>query len=334
MFTLKRLVFFAATGILLFVGWFYYHVNSTVLMPNVPYEFSIKAGSSLKNVARQLTNAGVLSDAWSFILLSRIMGHASSLKAGKYKLSENTSPIRLLEYITEGDFKQSKIKFIEGWTFSQLRKTLNEHPEIKHDTAKLSDQDILQLIGANETVAEGLFFPDTYYFEHDSSDVVILKQAYGIMQDKLAAEWATATKNNLPLENPYQALILASIIEKETGKDTDRDTISGVFINRLRSGMLLQTDPTIIYGLGEQFDGNLRKEDLLKDHEYNTYIRAGLPPTPIALPGLASIKAALNPAKTDALYFVAKGNGESHFSSNLADHNRAVAKYQKIINKQ
>ena len=148
------------------------------------------------------------------------------------------------------------------------------------------------------------------------------------MKNNLASAWAAANRD-LPFDTPYQALILASIIEKETGKDTDRDTIAGVFINRLRSGMLLQTDPTVIYGIGEKFDGNLRKKDLQKDHEYNTYTRPGLPPTPIAMPGMASIKAALNPAKTDALYFVAKGNGESHFSNNLAEHNRAVAKYQK-----
>ncbi|TDI82249.1 MAG: endolytic transglycosylase MltG [Betaproteobacteria bacterium] len=328
MYMLKRLVLLGLTGILLFTGWFLYHVNTAVHIPVAPYEFSIKSGSNLRSVASQLANAGVLPDAWSFILLSRVMGHASSLKAGDYKLSENTSPLRLLEYITEGDINQSEIKFIEGRTFRQMRKTLNEHPSIQHDTAKLSDQDILQLIGARETVAEGLFFPDTYYFVQGSSDTEILKQAYRVMQNNLASAWATATRD-LPLENSYQALILASIIEKETGKDADRVTIAGVFINRLRSGMLLQTDPTIIYGLGEKFDGNLRKKDLQTDHEYNTYTRPGLPPTPISMPGLASIQAALNPAKTDALYFVAKGNGESHFSSNLPDHNRAVAKYQK-----
>jgi len=326
--TLKRLVLLVSIGSLLFSGWLFYHVNAPVHIPTVPYEFSIKSGSSLRNVASQLADAGILSDAWSFVLLSRVMGHASSLKAGNYKLSEDASPLQLLKYITEGDVNQSEIKFIEGRTFRQLRKTLNEHPAIQHDTAKLSDQDILQLIGAGETVAEGLFFPDTYYFVQDSSDIAILKQAYHIMQNNLASAWTAANKDS-PLESPYQALILASIIEKETGKDADRDTIAGVFVNRLRAGMLLQTDPTVIYGLGEKFDGNLRKKDLLKDQEYNTYTRPGLPPTPIAMPGLASIRAALNPAKTDALYFVAKGNGESHFSNNLADHNRAVAKYQK-----
>ena len=328
--TLKRFVLLISIGVFLFAGWLYFYVNTPAQLPTVPYEFSIKSGSSLTNVGKQLAEAGVLPDAWSFVLLSRVMGHDSSLKAGNYKLSENTSPIRLLEIITEGDVNvnQIEIRFIEGWTFRQFKKTLNEHPGIQHDTAELSDQDILQLIGANETVAEGLFFPDTYYVVEGSSDTVILKQAYHIMKNNLASAWAAANRD-LPFDTPYQALILASIIEKETGKDTDRDTIAGVFINRLRSGMLLQTDPTVIYGIGEKFDGNLRKKDLQKDHEYNTYTRPGLPPTPIAMPGLASIKAALNPAKTDALYFVAKGNGESHFSNNLAEHNRAVAKYQK-----
>lgn len=328
--TLKRIVLLISIGVFLLAGWLYFYVNAPVQLPAIPYEFSIKSGSSLTNVTKQLAKAGVLPDAWSFVLLSRVMGHDASLKAGNYKLSENTSPIRLLEIITEGDVNvnQVEIRFIEGWTFRQFRKTLNEHAGIQHDTAKLSDQDILQLIGANETAAEGLFFPDTYYVVEGSSDTVILKQAYQIMQNNLASVWATANKD-LPFDTSYQALILASIIEKETGKDTDRDTIAGVFINRLRLGMLLQTDPTVIYGIGEKFDGNLRKKDLRKDHKYNTYTRPGLPPTPIAMPGLSSIKAALNPAKTDALYFVAKGNGESYFSKNLAEHNRAVAKYQK-----
>tara|TARA_B100000686_G_scaffold211552_1_gene218434 strand:+ start:4152 stop:4937 length:786 start_codon:yes stop_codon:yes gene_type:complete len=258
------------------------------------------------------------------------MGYDASLKAGNYKLSKSISPIQLLELITAGDVNvnQIKIRFIEGWTFHQFRKKLNTHNGIQHDTLKLSDQDILKIIGANETVAEGLFFPDTYYFSEGSSDVKILKRSYNRMRNKLAMVWANSNKN-LPFDTPYQALILASIIEKETGKNTDRNKISGVFINRLRSGMLLQADPTVIYGIGEKFNGDLRKKDLEKDHQYNTYIRPGLPPTPIAMPGLSSIKAALNPEKTSALYFVAKGNGESHFSNTLAEHNRAVAKYQR-----
>ena len=330
MYTLKRFALLASIGAFLFAGWFYYYVNAPVNLPTLPYKFSIKSGSSLTSVGKQLAEADILPSTWSFVLLSRVMGYDSSLKAGNYKLSENISPLQLIKIITEGDvhIEQAEIKFIEGWTFQQFRKTLNEHPDIRHDTTALNDQDILELIGANETVAEGLFFPDTYYFVEGSSDTVILKQAYQIMKNNLELEWA-ASNEDLPLDTPYQALILASIIEKETGKDSDRDKIAGVFINRLRSGMLLQTDPTVIYGLGEKFDGNLRKKDLQKDNKYNTYTRPGLPPTPIAMPGLASIKAALNPAKTKALYFVAKGNGESHFSNNLAEHNRAVAKYQK-----
>ncbi|MEK6708416.1 MAG: endolytic transglycosylase MltG [Pseudomonadota bacterium] len=325
---LKRMILLVLAAVFLFSGWFAYHVNAPVQLPTVPYEFSIKSGSSLRSAARQLADAGVLHDTWSFVLLSRLMGYASLLKAGDYELTENTSPWQLLERVTTGDVNQSEVRFIEGWTFSQLRKTLNEHPAVRHDTAGLSDLEILRLIGAGETAAEGLFFPDTYYFVRGNSDITILKRAYRAMQNSLAIAWAGRAMN-LPLTDAYQALILASIIEKETGREGDRTNIAGVFVNRLRLGMRLQTDPTVIYGLGEKFDGNLRKKDLLTDQEYNTYTRRGLPPTPIALPGLASIQAALNPAKTSALYFVAKGNGESHFSSNLTDHNRAVAKYQK-----
>ncbi len=325
---LKRIIFLVLAAVFLFAGWFAYHANAPVQLPTVPYEFSIKSGSSLRSVAKQLADAGVLHDTWSFVLLSRLMGYASLLKAGDYELTENTSPWQLLERVTTGDVNQSEVRFIEGWTFSQLRKALNEHPAVRHDTAGLNDLEILRLIGAGETAAEGLFFPDTYYFVRGNSDIAILKRAYRAMQNSLATAWAGRAMN-LPLTDSYQALILASIIEKETGREGDRSNIAGVFVNRLRLGMRLQTDPTVIYGLGDKFDGNLRKKDLLTDQEYNTYTRRGLPPTPIALPGLASIQAAMSPAKTSALYFVAKGNGGSQFSSNLTDHNRAVAKYQK-----
>ncbi len=325
---LKRIIFLVLAAVFLFAGWFAYHANAPVQLPTVPYEFSIKSGSSLRSVAKQLADAGVLHDTWSFVLLSRLMGYASLLKAGDYELTENTSPWQLLERVTTGDVNQSEVRFIEGWTFSQLRKALNEHPAVRHDTAGLNDLEILRLIGAGETAAEGLFFPDTYYFVRGNSDIAILKRAYRAMQNSLATAWAGRAMN-FPLTDSYQALILASIIEKETGREGDRSNIAGVFVNRLRLGMRLQTDPTVIYGLGDKFDGNLRKKDLLTDQEYNTYTRRGLPPTPIALPGLASIQAAMNPAKTSALYFVAKGNGGSQFSSNLTDHNRAVAKYQK-----
>lgn len=325
---LKRITLLVLVAASLFVGWFAYHVQDPVQIPITPYELSIKPGSSLRTVAKQLAGAGALHDTWSFILLSRLMGYSSLLKAGDYELTESISPWQLLKRVTNGDVNQSEVRFIEGWTFSQLRKTLNEHPALRHDTAGLTDSEVMQLIGASETMAEGLFSPDTYYFVRGNSDVAILKRAYHAMQNNLNTAWA-GRATNLPLTDSYQALILASIVEKETGREGDRTNVAGVFINRLRIGMRLQTDPTVIYGLGDKFDGNLRKKDLLTDQEYNTYTRSGLPPTPIALPGMASIQAALNPAKTSSLYFVGKGNGESHFSSNLTDHNRAVSKYQR-----
>lgn len=325
---LKRITLLVLVAASLFVGWFAYHVQDPVQIPITPYELSIKPGSSLRTVAKQLAGAGALHDTWSFILLSRLMGYSSLLKAGDYELTESISPWQLLKRVTNGDVNQSEVRFIEGWTFSQLRKTLNEHPALRHDTAGLTDSEVMQLIGASETMAEGLFSPDTYYFVRGNSDVAILKRAYHAMQNNLNTAWA-GRATNLPLTDSYQALILASIVEKETGRESDRTNVAGVFINRLRIGMRLQTDPTVIYGLGDKFDGNLRKKDLLTDQEYNTYTRSGLPPTPIALPGMASIQAALNPAKTSSLYFVGKGNGESHFSSNLTDHNRAVSKYQR-----
>ena len=238
------------------------------------------------------------------------------------------SPLELLEVITKGEVIQKQVSIIEGWTFKQLRAALNASLDITHDTLNLTDTEILQRIGAMESHPEGLFFPDTYKFAAGSSDLAILSSAYQAMQQRLQEIWATR-EPDLPLQTPYQALILASIVEKETGTADDRAMIAGVFMNRLRRGMLLQTDPTVIYGLGETFDGNLRKRDLLADTAYNTYIRAGLPPTPIALPGMAALQATLHPAQTDALYFVARGDGSSHFSSSLTEHNRAVNQYQK-----
>ncbi|MDC8445053.1 MAG: endolytic transglycosylase MltG [Nitrosomonas sp.] len=334
MLTLKRLSFiflgFFLTAILL-AGWLYHHYHREIALPHTPYEFSIESGSNLKQIAQQLVDAGILSDTWSFILLSRYLGKDSTIKAGDYLLTENLSQFELLEYLIKGDIRQNQIRFIEGWTFAQFRQSLYSHPDIRNTTDGMSETEIMQLIGADESFAEGLFFPDTYFFLKNSNDIEILRRAYQSMQSHLQAAWNERIES-LPLESPYEALILASIVEKETGLESDRAEIAGVFVNRLRIGMRLQTDPTVIYGMGDQFDGNLRKKDLQTDHDYNTYTRSGLPPTPIAMPGLASIRAAVNPATTDALYFVAKGNGESKFSTNLRDHNRAVTKYQKQQN--
>lgn len=328
MHTLKRLLFSAFAALILSISWLYLHLHSSVTLPNIPYEFSVQPGSNLKQVAQQLEDTGIIPSKWTFIFLARYLDRESAIRAGDYQLSRNLTQIALLDYLIKGDAKQTEIRFIEGSTFAQLRKILNEHPAIKHDSIDLTEKEILQRLGASETAAEGLFFPDTYYFIKGSSDLEILQRAYQAMQQNLQHAWSDRAEA-LPVTTPYEALILASIIEKETALESDRNEIAGVFVNRLRKGMRLQTDPTIIYGLGDKFDGNLRKQDLLADQEYNTYTRAGLPPTPIASPGLASIHAALNPAQTEALYFVAKGNGESHFSNNLTDHNKAVEKYQK-----
>lgn len=334
MLSLKRLAFIFLSFFLaatLFSGWLYHHYHREIVLPYTPYEFSIESGSNLKQITQQLVEEGILPDTWSFILLSRFLKQDSTIKAGDYLLTENPSQITLLDYLIKGDIRQSVIQFIEGWTFSQFLETIYNHPNIRNTTINMSEAEILQQLGADEDFAEGLFFPDTYHFVKNTADTEILKRAYRIMQEQLHEAWDQRAES-LPLETPYEALILASIVEKETGLDSDRAEIAGVFINRLRIGMRLQTDPTVIYGIRDRFDGNLRKKDLQTDHDYNTYTRSGLPPTPIAMPGLSSIRAAVNPATTKNLYFVAKGNGESQFSTNLQDHNHAVAKYQKRQN--
>ncbi len=324
---MAKLLSFLLLILLLAAGAGYYAYRPLPL-PNTPFEFSLKQGSSLKSAARQMQQAQLLEQDSLFVWLARLLGKSAQIKAGNYELEHPVSPLDLLEIITKGDFSQSQMSVIEGWTFKQFRTALNANPDIAHDALNLTDAEILQRIGAAEKYPEGLFFPDTYYFAAGSSDLLIFKRAYQTMQKRLQEAWLNRAPD-LPLQDPYQALILASIVEKETGTASDRDMISGVFVNRLRKGMLLQTDPTVIYGLGDRFDGNLRKRDLLADTAYNTYTRAGLTPTPIALPGVAALQAAVHPAQTDALYFVARGDGSSHFSSTLNEHNRAVNQYQK-----
>lgn len=315
------LIFAACGG----AAWYAY---SPVTPPQLPLEFSLNQGSSLTTVARQFELAGLLDDSRLFVIFARLMGRAGKIKAGVYQLDHAISRLELLEMITQGNVSKSQVTIIEGWNFRQLRSALNASPNIRHDTLNLSDSEILQRIGAFEAYPEGLFFPETYYVAAGSSDIELLKFAYKLMQQRLQQAWM-ARDPDLLLATPYQALILASIVEKETGTPGDRPMIAGVFVNRLRIHMMLQTDPTVIYGLGEQFDGNLRRRDLTSDTPYNTYTRAGLPPTPIALPGLRALDAALHPARTDALYFVARGDGSSKFSSDLNAHNRAVNQYQK-----
>ncbi|MEA3193561.1 MAG: hypothetical protein QOD26_1894, partial [Betaproteobacteria bacterium] len=262
-----------------------------------------------------------------FELLARALGRSRDIKAGNYQLGERPTPLALLEKLTRGDVQQAEIRLIEGWTFGQFRALLNASPDLRHDTASMEDVQILSLLQASEAHPEGLFFPDTYLFARGSSDTAVLRRAYRAMQRHLQAEWE-GREEGVPYRNPYEALIMASIIEKETGVAAEREMIAGALVNRLRIGMRLQVDPTIIYGLGETFDGNLKRKHLLEDGPYNTYTRAGLPPSPIAMPGFASLHAALHPGKTDALYYVSRGDGSSQFSRNLSEHNRAVTKYQ------
>ena len=312
---------------LLFLAWMAYFAYTPLELKATPLDFNVKAGSGLRVAARQISDSGVAMPAWQFTLFARMLGKAADIKAGSYEVEQGITPLLLLEKLTRGDVPQAEIVFLEGWTFRQMWAALDAHPAVAHHTTGLDERQILEKIGA-EGPAEGMFFPDTYLFAKNSSDLDILKRARRLMEQTLEAEWDRRDPG-LPYGSYHEALTMASIVEKETGRAQDRTLIAAVFINRLKLGMPLQTDPAVIYGLGEKFDGNLRKRDLLADGPYNTYTRPGLPPTPIAMPGLASIQAALHPARSDLLYFVARGDGSSQFSHTLDEHNRAVAKYQK-----
>jgi UPF0755 protein len=327
-FILRLLLVVALLLPALLPGWLIYFAGQPLQLPVTPFRFELKSGASVHSVARQLVDMRLLVEPWSFIVLARTVGKSSQLKPGNYELSEAISPSDLLNKITKGLFAQSEITFVEGQTFAQMRKILDAHPDAKHDSTGLSESEILQRVGAAESAAEGLFFPDTYAFNKGMSDVDILKRSYKTMQNRLASAWAKRAAS-VPYASPYEALIMASIIEKETASKTERPIIAAVFVNRLRSRMRLQTDPTVIYGIADKYDGTLHKRDLAADTPYNTYLRPGLPPTPIAMPGLASIEAALNPSDSSALYFVARGDGSHEFSASLAEHNRAVAKFQR-----
>lgn len=298
-----------------------------------PVQFSLKQGSGLRSAARQMQAAGVLESAWRFEIMARVLGSESRLQAGNYEITAPISPYALLQKVTSGDYRQDKLTLVEGWTFAQLRAAMDAHPALRHDLREFTDAEIAARLVLDAPAPEGMFMPDTYFFVAGSSDLSVLQRAARTMQTQLKALWATRAEG-LPLAGPYQALILASIIEKETGQAGERAMIAAVFLNRLRLGMKLQTDPTVIYGLSEKFDGDLRKRDLLADTPYNSYTRAGLPPTPIAMPGLAALTAALHPAPGRALYFVARGDGSSQFSDSLAEHERAVTKYQRRGNRQ
>lgn len=314
-------------GALAISAWLFFYAKTSLSLAPQAQEISIKPKSGLKSIANQLVEQGVLNSAWPFVLLAKILGKETYLQAGDYTLNKNITPYQLMLSLNHGKATQGNITFIEGKTFKQMREKLAKNDAIDATITQLSDAQVMQSVGNGEDHAEGLFFPDTFYFDRGTPDKVILKRAYDIMQTKLDGAWQNRAPN-LPYKNSYEALIMASIVEKETGKASERPMIAGVFINRLKIGMRLQTDPTVIYGMGDSYNGNIRRKDLLKDTIYNTYTRYGLPPTPIAMPGLASINAALHPESTKSLYFVGKGDGSHAFSATLNEHNRAVAKYQ------
>ena len=323
----KSLFYISIFTIFCFGIWLTMYAKTPLNLSPQAQEISIKPNSGLKSIANQLVSQKVIKNMLPFVILGRVLGKEPYLQAGDYTLNKNITPYQLLLSLNHGKSTQGSITFIEGKTFKQMRAKLAKNDAVKSTITDLSDAELMRVVGNGEKYAEGLFFPDTFYFDRNTADIVLLKRAYESMQSKLSAAWANRA-TNLHYKDSYEALIMASIIEKETGKASERPMIAGVFLNRLRIGMRLQTDPTVIYGMGDSYNGNIRRKDLTTDTPYNTYTRDGLPPTPIAMPGLASIEAALHPEKTKALYFVGKGDGSHEFSNSLADHNRAVAKYQ------
>ncbi|MCM5681232.1 endolytic transglycosylase MltG [Schlegelella sp. S2-27] len=307
------------------VAWW---VHQPLPLASASVEFSVEPGMTPRQIANGWAAAGVRTSGFALYEWFRWSGQARRIRAGNYQIDAGTTPRELLRKMVLGDETLSTVRLIEGWTFRQVRAELARAPGLKPATQTMSDAEIMASIGAPGLHPEGRFFPDTYAYSRGSTDLEVLKRAHRAMDKRLADAWAQRAAS-VPLKTPEEALILASIVEKETGVATDRGMVSGVFNNRLRIGMALQTDPAVIYGVGESFDGNLRKHHLQTDTPYNTYTRPGLPPTPISMPGKASLLAAVRPDTTKALYFVSRGDGSSVFSETLAEHNRAVDKYQR-----
>ena len=325
---MKTLLGLVVLLVLAAAGYAAWYISTPLVTAKLPVEVEIPRGATFRGVMDALEKSGIKVRRFEFEALARALRHEREIKAGSYEIAEAVTPTDLLEKLTRGDVTQAEVRLIEGWTFSQFRAALDASADLRHDSAGLEDHQVLARLEAPEPHPEGLFFPDTYLFSKGSSDLAVLRRAYRAMQRHLREEWE-AKNANLPYRSPYEALIMASIIEKETGKASERDLIGGVLVNRLRIGMRLQADPTIIYGLGNAFDGNLKRSHLVEDGPYNTYTRAGLPPTPIAMPGFASLRSAMRPGKTEALYYVSKGDGSSQFSRTLDEHNRAVSRFQR-----
>ncbi len=291
-------------------------------------EVSIELGTTPRDIAQAWVQAGVQGSPRLLYEWFRWSGQARKIRAGSYEIGRGTTPLGLLNKMVRGDETLAVVRLIEGWTLRQFRAELAKADSLKPTTAALSEAELMSALGEPGVSGEGRFYPDTYAYSKGASDLAVLKRAHHAMQKRLAAAWAERSADT-PLRSADEALALASIVEKETGAAADRGKVASVFINRLRIGMPLQTDPSVIYGLGDSFDGNLRKRDLLADTPYNTYTRSGLPPTPISMPGKGSLLAAVRPEPTKALYFVSRGDGSSEFSETLAAHNRAVNQYQR-----
>lgn len=316
----------ALAALALVAGVYLYWAWHRALDPG-PDTYVVPAGTTLRGFARELAARGVLSEPHSFVLLAHLKGVSRDLKAGEYRFRRGITPSELLDQVVAGRVVEYPLVLVEGWTFRQFRQALERAPKLAQTLKGASDAEVMAALGRVGEHPEGRFFPDTYFYASGTTDRMILARAYEKMRQRLEEEWANRDPD-LPLRTPYEALILASIVEKETARPEERRLIAGVFIQRLKRRMRLQSDPTVIYGLGSAFDGNLRLRDLRRDTPYNTYTRAGLPPTPIAMPSLEALRAVLQPAQTDALYFVSRGDGSHEFSATLEEHTRAVVKYQ------
>ncbi len=321
-FLLGALALLALAG----AGWWW--INQPLRLPAATVDLSVEPGTLPRSVAQAVRDAGVEVDPDLLYAWFRISGQGKQIKAGSYELETGITPRRLLSKLARGEESLRAVTLVEGWTFRQMRAALAKEENLKHDTAGLDDGAVMALLGRAGQHPEGRFFPDTYAYSRGSTESHLLQRAMRAMDKRLEAVWAQRAPQ-AAVKTPEEALILASIVEKETGRGDDRPLVSAVFNNRLRIGMPLQTDPTVIYGMGVAFKGNLRRIDLQTDTPWNTYTRPGLPPTPIAMPGKASLLAAVQPAPGKALYFVSRGDGSSHFSESLDEHNRAVDKYQR-----
>ncbi len=303
-------------------------LDEPLAVPQEGFEYVLPAGTSLNTVAQDLAASGVLANPRSLVIQARWSGRAGAIKAGEYLIEAGTTAMTLLDQLIAGRVVQHALTLVEGWTFKQMMAAIDADERLEHMLTGLAADEIMARLGLAGVHPEGRFFADTYYFPRGTSDVAFLSRSHAAMNRFLANAWA-GRDQGLPLKSQDEALILASIVEKETGKAGERQRIAGVFVERLRKGMRLETDPTVIYGMGDAFDGNLRRRDLRTDTPYNTYVRKGLPPTPIAMPGSAAIEAVLHPHADGALFFVAKGDGSHHFSSTYKEHQQAVNRYQK-----